>query len=64
VNCLGGEIEFYAKYADIYELQFAHISDDVEFWVKLAKRFPKPVLEPRAQQGKVKVIYLLLSKWS
>ena len=51
---MGGEIEFYAKYADIYDLQWEPLPD-VEFWVELAKRFPGPVLELACGTGRITI---------
>lgn len=50
-----GEIEFYERYAGLYDLQWSEKDrhEDLEFWVRLAKRFGGPVLELACGTGRV-----------
>jgi len=50
-----GEIEFYGTYAQLYDLQWSEKdkSDDLGFWVRLARRFRGPVLELACGTGRI-----------
>lgn len=49
---MAGDIEFYRKYAHLYDLQYRELPD-VDFWLELAKRFGGPVLELACGTGRL-----------